>query len=92
MAYDVFAERIESVFDREIRRLVNEIANIDSRLAQLGESEEDKIERILLQALRRHLIEDLRELAGFSGDPYILDTGGEQAPTAALEASAKAEV
>lgn len=89
MAYDVLAERIESVFDREIRRLVNEISWIDSRLAGLGDGEEDRIERILLEALRRHLLRDLREMAGFSGDPYLV--AGEEAPRATLEGGVEVE-
>ncbi len=90
MDHDILAERIESVFDREIRRLVNEIALIDSRLAQLGDTEEDEIERILLRALRKHLVGDLRELAGFHGDPYILGFE-ERTPFASFNAGVEAE-
>ncbi len=89
MAYDVLSERIESVFDREIRRLVNEISWIDARLATLGDGEEDRIEKILLEALRRHLLSDLREMAGFSGDPYLIT--GEEAPAASLDSGVEVE-
>jgi len=76
---DILAEKIESIFSREIEKLVDRITWIDSRLASLGDSEEDQIERILLSALRKHLIADLRELGGFSGDPYLFELS-EEAP------------
>ena len=68
-----FEEKVSSVFSREIQRLVDEIAWVDRRLLELGEddSEEARIERILLRSLRNHLVNDLRELGGFSGDPYL---------------------
>jgi len=76
---DILAEKIESIFAREIEKLVDRITWIDSRLASLGDSEEDQIEKILLGALRKHLIADLRELGGFSGDPYLFEFN-EEAP------------
>jgi len=81
VAQDVLAERINSVFDREIRRLVAEIAWVDDRLASLGDSEEDEIERTLLRALRRHLMSELRELSGFAGDPFVLMEAEDQVET-----------
>jgi len=85
VAYDTLSERITSIFEREIRKLVDEIAAIDLRLSQLGDSEEDQIERTLLLALRRHLVNDLRELGGFSGDPYLYEQAiAEEAPSAAV--------
>ncbi len=54
-----------SLIDREIERIVNEIAWIDGRLLELDDSEEAEVERKLLLALRRHLMRDLYELAGF---------------------------
>ncbi len=94
MAPDALSERIASVFEREIRRLVDEIASIDARLAELGDSEEDEIERTLLSALRRHLINDLRELGGFSGDPFLFEVALEESLAArpAARASGEAEI
>ncbi len=60
--------RINSIINREVDRLVNEIAWIDSRLLELGESDEDEIEKKLLRILRRHLMHDLYELVGFVWD------------------------
>jgi len=73
VAADILTEKINSIFAREIEKIVGRIQWIDMRLASLGDSEEDQVERILLSALRRHLIDDLRELGGFSGDPYLFD-------------------
>ena len=72
MKEDILDERISRIFSWEIQRLVDEISWVDKRLAELDESnDEERVERILLEALRRHLIADLRELGGFSGDPYL---------------------
>ncbi|MCE4619962.1 MAG: hypothetical protein F7C33_02960 [Desulfurococcales archaeon] len=68
----ILDERISRIFSWEIQRLVDEISWVDKRLAELDENnDEGRVERILLEALRRHLIADLRELGGFSGDPYL---------------------
>lgn len=82
---DILSEKINSVFAREIERIVERIAWIDARLAQLGDTEEDEIERILLGALRRHLVSDLRELGGFSGDPFLFEPPREDVPVAGVE-------
>lgn len=62
-------ERISMVFSREIQRLVDEIAWVDRRLYELegDESEEARVEVILLRTLRDHLVSDLKELGGFGG-------------------------
>ncbi|MCE4622201.1 MAG: hypothetical protein F7B19_02665 [Desulfurococcales archaeon] len=73
MEYNGFDEKIGRVFSLEIQRIVDEIAWIDKRLLELegDESDEARVEKILLMSLRSHLISDLRELGGFSGDPYL---------------------
>ena len=58
--------KINGILEREVSRIVDEIAFIDMRLAELGDSDEDRAERILLEILRRHLVSDLREIAGFT--------------------------
>lgn len=50
---------------RGVMELVEEIQRVDARLLQLGNSEEDEIEEIVLTALREHLEEELRNLLGF---------------------------
>lgn len=71
MSSSVIDEKVSRIFSYEIQRIVDEIAWVDRRLAELGDDDESRAERILLEALRRHLINDLRELGGFSGDPYM---------------------
>ncbi len=66
-----FEEKITRVFSAEIQRIVDEIMWIDKRLALMGDDEESRAEKILLKALRKHLVEDLRALGGFTGDPYL---------------------
>jgi hypothetical protein len=64
-SYIRFEESLNSVIENEIERLVNQIAWIDGRLLDLDDTEEDTAERKLLLILRRHLMKDLYELAGF---------------------------
>lgn len=58
--------KIDSALEREVSKLVEEITFIDMRLAELGDGDEDRAERILLKILRNHLLSDLREIAGFT--------------------------
>ena len=60
--------KIDSVLEREVRNIVEEIVFIDKRLAELGDGDEDMAEKIVLRILRRHLVSDLREIAGFTGE------------------------
>lgn len=73
MEYSRLDEQINRVFSHEIQRIADEIAWIDKRLLELegDQSDEARIEKILLSSLRSHLVSDLRELGGFSGDPYL---------------------
>ena len=88
--YD-FESALNSLIDREIERLVNEIAWIDGRLLELGNDEESEVERKLLRILRRHLMKDLYELAGFVWDePSVGGEVGEGAPlSSAVQARAE---
>ncbi len=60
-----FNVRAVSFIESEINKIVNEIAWIDARLLQLDDSDEGETERRLLVILRKHLVKDLYELAGF---------------------------
>lgn len=79
MEHTGFEEKISRVFSLEIQRLADEIAWVDKRLLEIdGDSSDEAIaERMLLRALRNHLINDLRELGGFSGDPYLFELESE---------------
>ena len=69
MAWDsIIDHKIDGMLEREVSKLVEEITFIDRRLAELGDGEEDRAERILLKILRNYLVNDLREIAGFSSD------------------------
>lgn len=84
MSSDALEEKISRIFSREIQRISDEIAWVDRRLYEIrgDSSDEAQVERILLQALRAHLVRDLRELGGFSGDPYLFMGVEERAPGA----------
>lgn len=64
----VFEASLSHIINAEIEKLVDEIAWIDSRLLELGDDDESRIERKLLTVLRRHLLRDLYDLAGFVWD------------------------
>ncbi|MCE4624431.1 MAG: hypothetical protein F7C35_01015 [Desulfurococcales archaeon] len=83
-----FESALNSLIDREIERLVNEIAWIDGRLLELGDDEESEVERKLLRILRRHLMKDLYELAGFVWDEPSV--GGEVEHGAPLSSAVRA--
>ena len=65
--------KINRVLDSEVHKIVEEIVYIDKRLSELGDGEEDEAERVLLTILRRHLINDLMEIAGFIDEHEMED-------------------
>ena len=65
-------QRVSSIVQDQVVDIHNQIVDIDKRLAQLGYSEEDEIERILLLKLRKLLVQDLLSLAEFT-EEYDLD-------------------
>ena len=62
---------IEPIMEAQIARLAEQIKAIDARLAELGDSDEDRIEELLLKAARRHLVEDLKALTEFVGSKRL---------------------
>jgi len=58
--------RVDYIIEAQLNSIKSEIAKINARLAELGDSDEDKIEELLLRALLRVLMSDLQELSGFS--------------------------
>lgn len=54
----ILAENLNSIFDK--------LGEIEAKLSKLGNSEEDRLERIVLNSMRRILLNDLQEIAGFS--------------------------
>ena len=62
---------IESLVEAQISKLTEQIKAIDARLAELGDSDEDRVEELLLKAARRHLVEDLKALTEFVGSKRL---------------------
>jgi hypothetical protein len=58
--------RVDYIIEAQVNAIRGEIARISSRLAELGDSDEDRVEELLLRALLRLLMRDLQELSGFS--------------------------
>ncbi len=86
-----FEERSYSIFAAEIGKLVNEIAWIDARLLELDDSEEAEAERRLLMILRRHLVRDLYELAGFVWESESVEAEEAIVLSAALKSAVEVE-
>ena len=65
-------QKVSSIVQDQVFEIHNQIVDIDRRLAQLGDSDEDEIERILLLKLRKMLVQDLLALSEFT-EEYDLD-------------------
>lgn len=61
-------ERMGILTAIQVSRIVSEIERINARLAELGDSDEDRVEELLLRAARRLLLQDLHALAGYEYD------------------------
>ncbi len=57
---------LERIIETQIAEIRNEIDIVERRLSELGDSEEDKVETILLEAIKKHLIDDLKKLLEYS--------------------------
>ncbi|MFZ8794812.1 MAG: hypothetical protein ACO2O2_13155 [Acidilobaceae archaeon] len=58
---------LERIVDFEVKRLLSDLSWVEYRLALLGGSEEDEIERRLLNVLRRNIVRDLELLLSYKG-------------------------
>lgn len=59
---------VAALLNRQASELVEKIADVDYRLSTLGDGEEDRLEAIVLGALRRHLVRELEEIVGFADE------------------------
>jgi hypothetical protein len=69
-------ERVDILTAIQVSRILSEIEKINARLAELGDSDEDRVEELLLRAARRLLLRDLHELAGFEYKKYVAEDVG----------------
>lgn len=53
----------------QVYRIVSELEWIERRLGQLGDSDEDRVEAIVLRALQKHLVNELREISWVTHTP-----------------------
>jgi len=56
--------RLDAIVRVQVEGIRAELEWVNSRLAELGDSEEDRLELLLLWAIRDHLTRDLEELEG----------------------------
>ncbi|MEM1904084.1 MAG: hypothetical protein QXP64_03735 [Acidilobaceae archaeon] len=64
------SKNVSTVVEDQVRKILSDISWIDYRLATLGNSEEDQIERKLLNILKTSLLKDLESLLAFKNSGY----------------------
>ncbi|MEM0339985.1 MAG: hypothetical protein QXN05_00965 [Acidilobaceae archaeon] len=64
------SKNVSTVVEDQVRKILSDISWIDYRLATLGNSEEDQIERKLLNILKTSLLKDLESLLAFKNNGY----------------------
>ena len=57
---------LERIVEMQIAEIRNEIEVIERRLSELGDDEEDRVEAILLETIKKHLTDDLKRLLVYS--------------------------
>ena len=69
---------LERIVEMQIIEIRNEIEVIERRLSELGDDEEDRIEAILLETIKKHLTDDLNKLLAYSetGLPTVATVPG----------------
>ena len=61
------------ILDMQADRIESDIEWIDSRIESLGSSDEDSLERRLLEIIRDSLVKDLEEIQSFKGGGLEVD-------------------
>lgn len=56
---------VERIVDLEVKRLLSDLSWVEYKLALLGGSEEDEIERRLLNVLKKSILKDLELLLSY---------------------------
>ncbi len=56
---------LDRIVDFEVKKLLSDLSWVEYRLALLGGSEEDEIERRLLNVLKRSIVKDLELLISY---------------------------
>ncbi len=67
--------RVSTLLADQAYKIVAELDWIERRLMQLGDSDEDRVEAIVLKALQRHLLGELREITWVVPGSNRVDSG-----------------
>ncbi len=67
--------RVSTLLADQAYKIVSELDWIERRLMQLGDSDEDRVEAIVLKALQKHLLRELREITWVVPGPGRVDSG-----------------
>ncbi len=57
---------INKLIARNVEELLSQLGDIEKRYNSLGDDDESRLEKIVLNSMRRILLNDLREITGFS--------------------------
>jgi len=57
---------VNKLIARNVEEILEKLGDIEKRYYSLGDDEESKLEKIVLNSMRKILLNDLRELTGFS--------------------------
>lgn len=64
----VYERSLERILDAQVKRLIDDISWVNNKIAMLGDSDEDEIERRLLSLMRSYMIKDLELLTAYRLD------------------------
>ncbi len=67
-------QSFERIVEIQIVEIERQLKIVEERLSELGESDEERVEKILLEAVKRHLLNDLKALVEYSQREGVLST------------------
>ncbi len=65
MGSEAFEKSLDRILDFQVKRLLSDLSWVEYKLALLGGSEEDEVERRLLSILKKSIISDLELLLSY---------------------------
>ncbi|MFN4046158.1 MAG: hypothetical protein ACK4H7_02315 [Acidilobaceae archaeon] len=65
MGSEAFEKSLDRILDFQVKRLLSDLSWVEYKLALLGGSEEDEVERKLLSILKKSIISDLELLLSY---------------------------
>ncbi|MDM7275791.1 MAG: hypothetical protein P3X22_006740 [Thermoprotei archaeon] len=79
MGSGAFEKSLDRILDFQVKRLLSDLSWVEYKLALLGGSEEDEVERRLLSILKKSIISDLELLLSYKSSNLkrnVVEEGG----------------